>query len=116
GVLVLDPNLGFPVEDREDFLDRVQVGGRTLAGITPLLEHAKLRGASDGRHLHTGDDAGPPLFARLTTVIDDAHGRHLPMLAPHSAAGPQAGGRPKAGWGEMVKPCTARRWRRGRHR
>src|SRR5262249_56280261 len=57
-------------------------------GMGPSREHAELGGASGGRHPHTGDDAGPPLFARLATVIDDVHGRDLPWLAPHSASGP----------------------------
>jgi hypothetical protein len=61
------------VENGQDLLHGVQVRGRTLARVAPLLEYAQLHGARDGRHLHAGHHTGAPLLAALALVIDDVH-------------------------------------------
>ena len=71
---LVDPHLGLAFEHAQDFLDRVQMCGRTVARLAPLLEHAKLRGAVARRDVHPRHDARPPFFLRLTIEIDDLHG------------------------------------------
>ena len=73
-VRLIDPHFGLPFEHAQDFLDRVQMRGRAVARVAPLLEHAKLRGAVARRDVHLRHDARPPFFLRLTIEIDDLHG------------------------------------------
>ena len=69
-----DPHLGLPFEHAQDFLDRVQMRGRAVARLAPLLEHAKLGRAVQGRDVHLRHYARPPFFLRLAVEIDDLHG------------------------------------------
>ena len=66
--LVFHPDFGIALHDRQDFLDRVQVSGRSLAGVAPLLEHAKLRRAGEHRYAHPRPHPFAPYFARLLLV------------------------------------------------
>jgi len=71
---VADPHLGLAFEHAQNFLDRVQMRGRAVAPLAPLLEHAKLGRAVPRRDDHLRHDARPPFFLRLAIEIDELHG------------------------------------------
>src|SRR5829696_6113757 len=73
GAFFGEPYLGLASEHGQNLLDCMQVGGRSAAWVTPLLEDAQAISARLGGNAHPREHAWPPLLSLLPCVIDDLH-------------------------------------------
>ena len=72
-LLSVEPDFCRSVQNCQHFLDGMEVGGGSPAGIAELLEYAKVLRARQCRHKHARHDPDAPLIEWLARMVYDVH-------------------------------------------